>query len=202
MNPEQEKIILEKANFRCAKCNFYSPVGKNLEIINNHVLCSICSVFAPENPERLQEYLHEKIDWQNLETFRRFGINKSSHDVHKKGMINKANQGKLMARPPFGYKVENGNLIVDYENSENVRLIFKEFTEGKSLNQISKIYGISVNGVKKILRNFTYLGKIKFAGNIVQGSHPALISSELFNSVQNKLEYANKIRNNQDNINQ
>jgi site-specific DNA recombinase len=110
-------------------------------------------------------------------------------------MIEASKKGKLMARPPFGYKVIEGNLVVDGENSQNVKLIFDEFAGGKSLNQISQIYGISVNGIKKILKNFAYLGKIKFAGQIVNGNHTPLISAELFNRVQKRFENAeNRIK--------
>ena len=45
-----------------------------------------------------------------------------------------------------------------------------------------------MNGIKKILKNFSYLGKVKFAGNILAGKHTALISSELFNRVQSRFE--------------
>jgi len=189
MNP-QAKNILEQNNFKCQKCGYYSPLGENLEVVKefNSVLCTVCHVFAPEEKEKFYNYLDEKINWQNIEPFRKFGINKASHSAHKHGMILGAKQGKLMARPPFGYLVQEGKLIPDEENKENVRLIFKEFSAGKSMNQISKQYGISVNGIKKILRNFSYLGKIKFAGHIIQGSHTSLISSELFNEVQRKFE--------------
>ena len=102
-------------------------------------------------------------------------------------MLEKSRQGLFRARPPFGYKVVHGQLVPS-EDAENVRLIFKEFAEGRSLNQIAKTYGLSVNGIKKILRNFTYLGKIKFDNQISQGYHPPIISSELFNRVQSKLE--------------
>jgi site-specific DNA recombinase len=93
-----------------------------------------------------------------------------------------------MARPPFGYKVKNGELIVHDEDSENVRLIFQEFADGKSLNQLAKTYNLSVNGIKKILKNFSYLGKIKFDNQIHQGSHKSIISPELFNRVQSRFE--------------
>lgn len=188
MAETQKKEIIEKAGFKCAKCNYYSPLGKDLKIINNLVLCSICTTFAPEDPDQLLRYVNEKIEWQNLDSFRKFNTNRSSHQVHKNGMIRAAKDGRLMTRPPFGYKVINGNLIADEENRENVRLIFQEFSNGRSLNQISRQYGISVNGIKKILKNFTYLGKIKFAGNIVQGNHSPLISSELFNQAQQKFD--------------
>lgn len=194
MNDEQKKIIMESSGFKCAKCNYYSPLGDGLEINKEHnsVLCGVCNTFAPLDAEEFQKYLAEKLEWQNLETFRSSGVNRLSHSSQKQGMIEASKKGRLMARPPFGYKVLDGNLIVDQENSQNVKLIFDEFAAGKSLNQLSQTYGVSVNGIKKILKNFSYLGKTKFAGNIVQGSHPAIISAELFNRVQQKFELKSK----------
>lgn len=194
MNEENRKNLFKEKGFKCEKCGFYSPIGKGLEIneLNQAVLCSICNVFSPNTKENFKDYLIEKLNWQDLESFRRFGINKASHNPHKQGMLQGAKQGKLMARPAFGYKVIAGELIPDEENRENVRLIFEEFNNGRSLNQISKQYGISVNGIKKVLKNFTYLGKVKFAGSIVQGTHIPLISSELFNNVQRRFESLKK----------
>ena len=71
-------------------------------------------------------------------------------------------------------------------------LFRSEFISGKSLNQISKPYGISVNGIKKILRNFSYLGKIRFDKQISQGNHAPIISPDVFNQAQKILENKNK----------
>jgi hypothetical protein len=189
----QKKEIFEEAGFKCKKCGYFSPLGEGLELskTNNIVLCSICNTFAPLERDKLHEYIHQKIDWQALETFRNSGTNKASHSVHKQAMIEKSRKGFLVARPPFGYRAVEGNLIPDEENMENVRLIFKEFLEGRSLNQLSQTYRISVNGIKKILKNFSYLGKVKFNGQIIQGKHQPIISHELFNSVQNKFDKKN-----------
>jgi len=137
---DQKKYFLEKAGFKCAKCGYYSPLGSGLEVNkeSNIVLCSVCNTFAPENKEQFDKYIDEKVAWQELETFRRYNSNKASHETHKRGMISKAKQGNLMARPAFGYNVLAGKLEPN-EEAENVRLIFKEFLEGKSLNQISRI---------------------------------------------------------------
>ena len=103
-------------------------------------------------------------------------------------MSNKAEKGELVSRPPFGYNLQNGKLI-PAENFREVEEIFEEFlTTNISLTQLSKKHSFSVNGLKKILKNFTYIGKIKFNGQIHQGSHPPIVSSTLFNHVQNKLE--------------
>lgn len=45
-----------------------------------------------------------------------------------------------------------------------------------------------MNGLKKVLRNFTYIGKIKFGNQIYEGDHKPIISTTLFNHVQNKME--------------
>ena len=199
MELSQKNELLKQSNFKCLKCGYYSPLGEGLDINKEHnkVLCNVCNSFAPSNKEDFVKYLTETLEWQHLETFRRFGANKISHNSQKQGMLAKSKQGKLMARPPFGYRVENGCLIPN-EDAENVRLIFKEFSEDKSLNQISQTYSISVNGIKKILKNFSYLGKIKFAGNIVAGSHSPIISAELFNRIQSKFE--SKVKKNEGKI--
>jgi transcription elongation factor Elf1 len=190
MNEEQKKELMKNSGFKCKKCGYYSPVESELELNKNFnvVLCLVCNTFAPADKETFDKYIQEQIDWQSLESFRNSGMNRASHSPHKRGMMEKSREGKLVTRPPFGYSVKKGELIEDMENSENVRLIFKEFADGKSLNQISKTYGLSVNGVKKILKNFTYLGKVKFDNQISQGSHKPLISAELFNRVQQMFE--------------
>jgi len=106
----------------------------------------------------------------------------------KAGMIKKANQGNLMSRVPFGYKLLEGKLV-PAENYREIEEIFEEFLNEKiSLQTLSKKHNLSVNGLKKILKNFTYLGKIKFNNQINEGNHQPIVSSTLFNHVQNKLE--------------
>jgi len=186
MNDQQKKELLEKNGFKCQKCGYYSPVEGNLEIEQGKVLCSICSIFAPNN-NKIEEYIQEKVDWNVLEPFRKYYSGKLNSS-QKKGMMDKYKQGNLMARPAFGYKVVKGKLELEYEDGEKVKDIFSEFLKGVSLNQISIKYGFSVNGIKKILKNFTYLGKIKFNSQIIQGSHQQIISPEIFNNVQRRFE--------------
>ena len=107
----------------------------------------------------------------------------------KSGMINKASSGKVMSKPAFGYKIEQGKLIKDEENSKKIQDLFQDFLQNNiSLNQLANKYGFSVNGIKKVLKNFTYLGKIKFDNQIHEGQHEAIISSTDFNHVQDKLD--------------
>lgn len=167
---------------RCVKCGYDSE--KNKEKLGSY-LCSICHYFSPNNSEKFQEYISEKIDGKILDSFRKYA---SAGEKQKKGMISQASKGKVMSRVPFGYKMEDKKLI-PAENKNEIEDIFQEFlNENISLRQLSQRHNLSVNGLKKILTNFTYIGKVKFNNQIYEGNHPALISSTLFNHVQNKLE--------------
>jgi DNA invertase Pin-like site-specific DNA recombinase len=106
----------------------------------------------------------------------------------KKGMEKKAKEGSVTSRAAFGYKIVEGNLI-PAQNYEVVENLFLDFKNNKiSLNQLAKKYGFTINGIKKILTNFTYIGKVKFNGELHEGKHKPLISPMLFNQVQDKLE--------------
>lgn len=109
-------------------------------------------------------------------------------EMQKKGMIKQAAKGKVMSRVPLGYRIENKKLV-PAENFAEIEDIFSEFLNGEaSLRKISEKHRISVNGLKKILKNFTYIGKIKFNNQIYNGEHKPIISTTLFNHVQNRME--------------
>jgi hypothetical protein len=170
---------------KCEKCDFESEQNKKLPG-TDIILCSICSHFCPSpDSEKFPEYISEKTDWKSLESFRKF----QEQDKNLSGMKKKASQGKIMSRAAFGYKIENKELLPNDEKRLIVQEIFHTFLNTDiSLNQLAKKHGFSVNGLKKILKNFTYIGKVKFSGQIMQGKHEPIISPELFNKVQNKLE--------------
>lgn len=106
----------------------------------------------------------------------------------KQAMIAKATKGKLMSRAPFGYSFVDGSLV-PAENFHEIDEIFEEFLhENLSLRKLSEKHKLSVNGLKKILKNFTYIGKVKFNNQVFTGNHQPIISSTLFNHVQNKME--------------
>jgi len=168
---------------KCEKCGYESEENKP---VKGKYLCRVCRKFIPENNQDFEKYIQEKIDWKLLETFR------NSENKNIKRMKEKAELGRIMNRAPFGYKIENKQLIPDNQNKLIVQEIFRTFSEQNiSLNQLAKQFNFSVNGIKKILKNFTYIGKVKFRGQIIQGKHEPIITPELFNRVQNKLENKN-----------
>jgi len=120
---------------------------------------------------------------KELERLKQFQENK------RHGMEKKASQGNLMSRPAFGYTLDSDGKLIPAQNSEEIREIFEEFLNEKiSLRQLSQKHNFSVNGLKKILTNFTYIGKVKFGGLVHDGKHTPIISSTLFNKVQDKFE--------------
>ena len=167
----------------CKKCGYTEK--KETKLFGSS-LCKICATFAPDKIEIFQDYITDKIDWKLLETFRKNGV--IPGQKQKKGMAKMASIGRVMARPALGYGVENGNLIPN-EDSIKVRSIYKTFLNSDdSLNALSKSFGLSVNGLKKILSNRTYLGEIKFDGRIHKGDHNSLINTEIFYAAQRKLK--------------
>jgi site-specific DNA recombinase len=122
-----------------------------------------------------------------ISAFAEFERNVTSERT-KFSMDKSARDGNPITRSPWGYKFE-GKKLIPGEHSYQVQEIFQDFlNQNISLTQLAKKYGFSVNGLKKVLTNQTYLGKVKFGGQIHQGIHQQLISSTLFNHVQNKLE--------------
>ncbi len=141
--------------------------------------------------EEISDLMKENLELKKqIEELKKKVLNSSSYrgEIQKKGMLKKAIKGEIMSRVPFGYKLENRKLV-PAENSKEIGEIFEEFlNQNFSLRKIAEKHKLSVNGLKKILKNFTYIGKIKFNNQIHNGNHNPIISSTLFNHVQNKLE--------------
>ena len=130
----------------------------------------------------------EKLRKENEQLRKKLEELESLKANQKKGMVKKAKQGEVMSRAPFGYNIEDKKLVPAPHYKE-VEEIFDEFLRGDlNLRNLAEKHKLSVNGLKKVLRNFTYIGKIKFDREIYEAKHRPIISSSLFNHVQNKLE--------------
>jgi hypothetical protein len=117
--------------------------------------------------------------------------------IQKKGMIKKFSEGNHMSRAPFGYEWNlKEKILIPAQNSREIEEIFEEFLkEDMNLSILSKKHHLSVNGLKKILRNFAYVGKVRFGGQIHEGKHPPIVSTILFNHVQDKLDKIKRKKN-------
>lgn len=133
----------------------------------------------------------------------RMGMNARARLGYKNG-------GKL-----FGYRSEGtgkeSRLVIVEKEAEIVKMIFKMYSEGKGYKSIAnhlnklgyktvKGNHFSINGIKEILDNPTYIGKIRFNKYVdysskrrkganedyilVEGKHDAIIDQETWNKVR------------------
>ena len=110
-------------------------------------------------------------------------------DRTKFGMERKAREGGFITKAPKGYKLFNKRLIINPEESAKVKDIFEEFLNSDvSLTKLAQKNNMTTAGVKKLLLNITYLGKVKFANQESQGQHEPIIDKHLFEQVQEKLK--------------
>ena len=170
---------------KCEKCRYSSEENINKFGLE---LCSVCAAFAPNNPEELDEYVSEKVDSTSLNSFRKYA--KIRGKQQKTGMIKKVSIGQHVSRVPFGYEWNSKEkTLIPAKNSREIEEIFEEFLQpDMNLSRLAKKHNFSVNGLRKILRNFVYVGKVKFDGQIHEGKQAPLVSSTLFNHVQDKLD--------------
>jgi len=136
------------------------------------------------------DYLINSI-MQALASYDRMQINHKLSTARKA----KAKQGsKPCGSLPFGYKWDNANVIIDYNNNIIVQDIFRLYSISKSLSSLQnccKLQGyktsngkdFSKQSLSNILKNDFYIGVVTHAGVKSQGTHETFISKELFNQV-------------------
>ncbi len=145
---------------------------------------------------------HENLVWDMKVAIARFYTNNLSEEV-RKGQKEKLAQGWLPTKPPLGYKTigEKGHKthIVDESIAPFVRKVFELYATGNySVNALVDIMykdGLRKNG-KKVgksrlhvqMRDPFYYGMNRWKGVISKGLHEPLISKELFDAVQEKLD--------------
>jgi DNA invertase Pin-like site-specific DNA recombinase len=111
----------------------------------------------------------------------------------KKGMAEKASQGTYPGRAPFGYRNNRGARTIEIhtEKAEIARHVFELYASGrfsllslsKELRHVEGTYTSKTN-LHKMLTNPFYIGRFEWSGQTYQGTHPALISPELYSQVQ------------------
>ena len=118
------------------------------------------------------------------------------------GKEGRAKNGKSMSWTtiPFGYDYskETGILSVNPTQALIVNRIFTEYLNGKSVVKIirdlnaeghvgrKRAWGETI--AKYLLKNETYLGKVKYKDKVYEGQHEPIITQELFDLVQLEVE--------------
>lgn len=138
-----------------------------------------------------------------------YSVNLSEEVV--RGMTEKVSRGKPVSIPPIGYKMQDGELVIDEDTAPMIRKIFKDYLDGKGYREIAM--NLNSKGFKTrrgnnfenrtvqyIINNPLYAGYIRWdidgRGSrayyrdgkemIVKGSHEPLISAETYELIKSK----------------
>src|SRR3989344_3099863 len=95
----------------------------------------------------------------------------------------KISSGEALNRAPMGYFYRNGKLVENPAESEKVRQIFEMRASGVHYREISKQFELPISTLYEILKNPTYIGKVRYRGKLFNGSHKGIIPEELFEKV-------------------
>ncbi|MDA3732343.1 recombinase family protein [Niameybacter massiliensis] len=140
-------------------------------------------------------------------------------DEVMKGMTEKARRGLPQSEAPYGYRRDGDKYVLVDDEAEIVKMIFSKFNSGELgygeicrfllLNGITNRKGQSftVSGIKYMLENPIYCGKVRWNYSthkggrrknpkekwiITDGEHQRIISDELYESVQQKINSLKK----------
>lgn len=115
----------------------------------------------------------------------------------KKGMNERATKGLHMGIMPYGYYVENGTVKVNAEQAAIVKRVFELYLQGWGHLKIARFLNSNnipsytgkigiwqTYNIAKILKNYCYIGKLNWDGNIYDANFPSIIDEEDFNLVQ------------------
>ncbi len=159
----------------------------------------------PEGP--FGELIERILEWQD-----EYYLTNLSQEV-KRGMKERASRGLPVAPPPIGYDSKDGKYIPNADASL-VKSIFNDYLSGMGLRAIAVHYGNlgmkTTRGnppdnrcIEYMLRNPVYCGKIRWSIDgkaastrhynnpnimVIDGHHEPIISQELFDKVQEKLD--------------
>lgn len=129
----------------------------------------------------------------------------------RRGLKSKLDKGEPTAPAPYGYVNKHNSYAVDEDKAEVVKKIFEDFVNGKAIFAIARELNLigrttsrnkpwSSTTVSYILRNPTYIGKLVHNNDptkntrdsrdksILDGNHPPIISTEIWNKAHNIIE--------------
>lgn len=151
-----------------------------------------------------------KLTLNMLLSFAEFEREVASERVRDKMRATKSKGLWVGGVPPLGYDIQFGKLVVNETERETVNKIFNTYLASHSLLDCrDRIAVLGIHGkqwttrkgeirggremtatiIERILKNQIYLGKLpnKSTGEVFDGQHPAIITQELFDAVQQKL---------------
>lgn len=99
---------------------------------------------------------------------------------------------------PYGYRSINKKLEIEPQEADVVKFMFEMYLKYKSMMAVCKLLtengyrDFRRNAVLRMLKNPIYMGKIKYKEELYEGQHKAIVTPEVFESVQNILKNKEK----------
>lgn len=161
---QKDTIFLLEDVFIPNDCNFIS-LNENFDTTTPYgkAMIGILSVFAQLERENIRERT-------------------------RMGMYERVKSGLWMGggRIPFGYDYDSEkNILVPNGHAEDVKKIFDLYLQGYSPNKLAEMFDVANDcHITNILDRVTYIGKIQFKGEVLEGQHEAIIDEATWNRVQ------------------
>ncbi|MBN1294991.1 MAG: hypothetical protein JXB48_24355, partial [Candidatus Latescibacteria bacterium] len=104
----------------------------------------------------------------------------------KRGKALALKEKRCMNHPPFGYRMQEKQLVVNEEEAEAVKGIFSQYCTGVPVKHIARKYRKAPSNIRYILRNRFYVDLD------LNGQHKVLIDSEKLQKSQELLEISRR----------
>ena len=98
----------------------------------------------------------------------------------------KISSGEALNRAPLGYLYRNRKLVVNEDGAQKVREIFEMWASGVHYKEIAKKFNLPTSTLYEIVKNPTYIGKVRYRDKLYDGVQKAIIPEELFKKVNSK----------------
>lgn len=180
-----------------------SDFAKMVEIFDQHGV-SFVSVTQQFNTTTSMGRLTLNV----LLSFAQFEREVTSERIRDKIAASKKKGMWMGGLPPLGYDAANRKLVVNKDEAEVVRLIFRRYLDLGSVSRVKEDvdriklkskYRVFENGrrvggkpfslghIYKILSNAVYVGDVRHLQNIYPGEHDGIVARETWDAVQGKL---------------
>ena len=162
-----------------------SDFSKMIDIFDKHK-CSFVSVTQNFNTSDSMG----RLTLNMLLSFAQFEREIGAERVRDKTAASKKKGMWTGGAVPFGYKNINKKLEINPDEAEAVKFMFEMYHRYNSAMAVCKLmyeHGYKAfrrDAVKRMLKNPIYMGKIKYGQELYDGQHQAIVTPELFASVQ------------------